>query len=341
MNKKNFDLSEKIMHPNVKKFFITFIKESFKYKITKKYNSSDNDSDDESENEIDALYLPKETIEKGFKILSEIGNVNLKIEELQNLREKMKLDEKSLQNPNSAFNKNINEYRENSQKLIHLTNSFYETIPFKTPRHYTIAPLNNASDIETEIKQLLSLSYIEETLQLFLSSLYYNKLIDPIAYMYKAINKKIVPLNLDLSSNDNKDKNLVELILNYINLSKNDKKNKITNIFEIFDKNEKKWDDSTSDKRMLLFHGTKSQNMLGILSKGLLIAPIESEITGNSYGNGIYLSDSFSKSINYCKGKNNYILLVDTLLDKIYKTNNKNKFTNVKDIKKKGFNCLP
>ena len=70
MNKKNFDLSEKIMHPNVKKFFITLIKESFKYKITKKYNSSDNDSDDESENEIDALYLPKETIEKGFKILS-------------------------------------------------------------------------------------------------------------------------------------------------------------------------------------------------------------------------------------------------------------------------------
>ena len=339
LNKKNFDLSEKIMHPNVKKFFITLIKESFKYIITKKYNSSDNDSDDESENEIDALYLPKETIEKGFKILSEIGNVNLKIEELQNLREKMKLDEKSLQNPNSAFNKNINEYRENSQKLIHLTNSFYETIPFKTPRHYTIAPLNKASDIETEIKQLLSLSYIEETLQLFLSSLYYNKLIDPIAYMYKAINKKIVPLNLDLSSNDNKDKNLVELILNYINLSKNDKKNKITNIFEIFDKNEKKWDDSTSDKRMLLFHGTKSQNMLGILSKGLLIAPIESEITGNSYGNGIYLSDSFSKSINYCKGKNNYILLVDILLDKIYKTN-KNKFTNVKDLKKKGFNCL-
>ena len=122
-------------------------------------------------------------------------------------------------------------------------------------------------------------------------------------------------------------------------MSKNDKKNKIINIFEILDKNEKKWDDSTSDKRMLLFHGTKSQNMLGILSKGLLIAPIESEITGNSYGNGIYLSDSFSKSINYCKVKNNYILLVDILLDKIYKTN-KNKFTNVKDLKKKGFNCL-
>jgi len=340
LTKKNFDLSEKIMHPNVKKLFITLIKESFKYKITKRSYSNDSDSDDENENGIDALYLPKETIEKGFKILSEIGNVNLKIEELQNLREKMKLDEKSLQNPNSAFNKNINEYRENSQKLIHLTNSFYETIPFKTPRHYTIAPLNKASDIETEIKRLLSLSYIEDTLQLFLSSLYYNKLMDPIAYIYKAINKKIVPLNLDLSSNDNKDKTLVELILNYINLSKNDKKNKITNIFEIFDKNEKKWDDSTSDKRILLFHGTKAQNMLGILSKGLLIAPIESEITGNSYGNGIYLSDSFNKSLNYCKGRKNYILLVDTLLDKIYKVNKKNKFTNFKDLKKKGVNCL-
>ena len=32
--------------------------------------------------------------------------------------------------------------------------------------------------------------------------------------------------------------------------------------------------------------------------------------------------------------------MVDTLLDKVYKINKDNSFTNVKDLKKKGYNCL-
>ena len=50
---------------------------------------------------------------------------------------------------------------------------------------------------------------------------------------------------------------------------------------------------------LLLFHGTKAENVLGILSKGLIIAPIEAESSGNRYGSGIYLSDQFNKALDY------------------------------------------
>ena len=81
--------------------------------------------------------------------------------------------------------------------------------------------------------------------------------------------------------------------------------------------------------------------MLGILSKGLLIAPFESEISGNKYGNGIYLSNSFKKSSYYCSGgSKKYVLLVDTILDKVYKESETNKFINSKELKEKGYNCF-
>ena len=91
----------------------------------------------------------------------------------------------------------------------------------------------------------------------------------------------------------------------------------------------------------MLFHGTKTENMLGILSKGLLIAPFESEISGNKYGNGIYLSNSFKKSSYYCSGgSKKYVLLVDTFLDKVFKESETNEFINSKELKEKGYNCF-
>jgi poly [ADP-ribose] polymerase len=82
------------------------------------------------------------------------------------------------------------------------------------------------------------------------------------------------------------------------------------------------------------------KNVLGILNKGLLIAPIEAESSGNKYGNGIYLSDSFDKALDYCSGNKMYVLVVDTFLDKPFKISEKNRFKDVKTLKKNRFNCL-
>jgi hypothetical protein len=180
-----------------------------------------------------------------------------------------------------------------------------------------------------------------------------------------SLNKKLIPLNLNLKDENNKDEKMVKILLNYIRLfskkenssnfnntlwgfgmsenNKNNSANKriITNIFEVIDKNENKLKNDNS-KRILLFHGTKTQNILGILSKGLLIAPVESESSGNRFGNGIYLSDSFQKCLGYASSeKRKYILLVDTLLDRLYHFKQSDiKTVNLKDLKMRGFNCL-
>jgi poly [ADP-ribose] polymerase len=48
-----------------------------------------------------------------------------------------------------------------------------------------------------------------------------------------------------------------------------------------------------------LFHGTKNCNMVGILTRGLLIAPKNVPVTGYMFGKGIYFADQSSKSAQY------------------------------------------
>jgi poly [ADP-ribose] polymerase len=55
-----------------------------------------------------------------------------------------------------------------------------------------------------------------------------------------------------------------------------------------------------------LFHGTRAQNITGILKQGLLIRPSGVVITGAMYGNAIYKSSSSTKSINYTNIRASY-----------------------------------
>lgn len=55
-----------------------------------------------------------------------------------------------------------------------------------------------------------------------------------------------------------------------------------------------------------LFHGTRTQNVTGIVKSGLLIRPATAVITGAMYGGGIYMASNSSKSINYCDISSSY-----------------------------------
>ena len=64
--------------------------------------------------------------------------------------------------------------------------------------------------------------------------------------------------------------------------------------------NNKNFNLNNYENRYIFFHGTNVENIIGILSQGLKIAPVQAINTGNAYGNGIYLSDGFSTSFIYC-----------------------------------------
>lgn len=58
-----------------------------------------------------------------------------------------------------------------------------------------------------------------------------------------------------------------------------------------------KWDDKGN--KMMLWHGTKAENIIGILQSGFRIAPDEAYRTGDILGNGVYFADTFGKALNY------------------------------------------
>ncbi|KAJ3678554.1 hypothetical protein LUZ60_002357 [Juncus effusus] len=52
--------------------------------------------------------------------------------------------------------------------------------------------------------------------------------------------------------------------------------------------------------KMLLWHGSRLTNFVGIVSQGLRIAPPEAPATGYMFGKGVYFADLVSKSAQYC-----------------------------------------
>jgi len=73
-----------------------------------------------------------------------------------------------------------------------------------------------------------------------------------------------------------------------------------------------------NSNRMLLWHGSRTTNYVGILSQGLRIAPPEAPVTGYMFGKGVYFADMVSKSANYCftSASNNvgFLLLCEVAL---------------------------
>jgi len=56
--------------------------------------------------------------------------------------------------------------------------------------------------------------------------------------------------------------------------------------------------------RMLLWHGSRLTNYVGIISQGLRIAPPEAPKSGYRFGKGIYFADMMSLSSRYCRSGN-------------------------------------
>ena len=57
-----------------------------------------------------------------------------------------------------------------------------------------------------------------------------------------------------------------------------------------------------SHDRMLLWHGSRLTNWVGILSEGLRIAPPIAPVTGYMFGKGVYYADIVSKRALYSRG---------------------------------------
>jgi poly [ADP-ribose] polymerase len=152
---------------------------------------------------------------------------------------------------------------------------------------------------------------------------------NPLDYLYSAMGCTLeqVPLN---------DKEAAPHILRYSYRSNGAQSKDIAAIFKVsiksdegkFSPTSSMWKNTPAMNRKLLWHGTKPENLISIMTKGLLINAPFASITGRLFGNGLYFADVLDKSTNYAysshwarRGHNKssnvdqkYMLLCDTAL---------------------------
>jgi poly [ADP-ribose] polymerase len=86
----------------------------------------------------------------------------------------------------------------------------------------------------------------------------------------------------------------------------------------------------------LCWHGTRSANLVGITTRGLLIRPSGAVHTGSMFGDGKYFAWQSSKSLNYCDGgywtggrsnDSKFMFLLDVAFGKMHKASHSHFFS--------------
>ncbi|XP_041849099.1 poly [ADP-ribose] polymerase 2 isoform X2 [Melanotaenia boesemani] len=180
-----------------------------------------------------------------------------------------------------------------SKQLLEACNQFYTRIPhdfgLKTP------PIIRTEDeLKEKIALLEALSDIQIAVKMVQSSADSDE--HPLDRQYHSLQCKLQPL--DSSSNEFK---VIEKYLKSTHApTHSDYTMTVTDIFSVDRDKESSNFQSHLSNRTLLWHGSRLSNWVGILSKGLRVAPPEAPVTGYMFGKGIYFADMSSKSANYC-----------------------------------------
>jgi len=181
--------------------------------------------------------------------------------------------------------------------LTALSNEFYTLIPhnFGMRRPEIIG---SAKLLKAKLSMVEQLADIEIATKLLSSHMSDATNVHPIDIQYHKLKCNLLPLEPNCSE--------VNMINKYIQNTHAKTHNTYSlEVLEVFGvdregETENYHDFSTNENRMLLWHGSRLTNFVGILSQGLRIAPPEAPVTGYMFGKGVYFADMVSKSANYC-----------------------------------------
>ena len=189
------------------------------------------------------------------------------------------------------------------KKRNYLISSYNELIPYSNKSN-DINLFTDINKINQEISRLTTYYYIENVLKIFLGSIYNLDQIHPLDYVINSLGCTIEEIPKSQNSEDPQTE--ADYIYNFL-YSTGANKGQIQSVYKIIhSKHDKIFNLKNHQNRFIFCHGTKVENILGILSQGLKISPVQAKYTGSSYGHGIYLSDSFSVSIRYCNNWNSF-----------------------------------
>ncbi|XP_050237867.1 poly [ADP-ribose] polymerase 1 [Mercurialis annua] len=234
--------------------------------------------------------LSKSNIQKGFEALTEIQN-------LLN---------------SSSHDPSIKE-----TLIIDASNRFFTVIPSIHPH-----VIRDEYDFKSKVKMLEALQDIEIASRLVGFDADNDDSLDD---KYRKLNCDVTPL-----SHDSDDYRLIEKYLHNTHApTHTDWSLELEEVFSLEREGELNKFDPYRRKlknRMLLWHGSRLTNYVGILNQGLRIAPPEAPATGYMFGKGVYFADLVSKSAQYCftdkKTPVGLMLLSEVALGEVYELKN-------------------
>ncbi|KAL2609830.1 hypothetical protein R1flu_028403 [Riccia fluitans] len=208
--------------------------------------------------------LSKRHIERGFQVLTEI-------QDLMNMS---------------------NDHPQKEGLMVDASNRFFTLIPSVQPN-----VIKDERTLKTKIDMLETLRDIEIASELIGSVGDSDE--DPIDIHYKKLRCGIDPI-----PHDSDDFKLVKRYLERTHApTHKDWQLELEDVFAVDREGEfEKYEPYKKklENRMLLWHGSRTTNYVGILSQGLRIAPPEAPVTGYMFGKGLYFADLVSKSAQYC-----------------------------------------
>lgn len=179
-----------------------------------------------------------------------------------------------------------------SDKLLHACNTYYTRIPHDFGMR--VPPLiSTPDDVKTQLDLLKALEDIEAAFSVIKAK---GKTMDmhPADKNYSNLKCNIEPIPASHK--------MEKIIKDYVRmthaLTHNNYSLEVLQTFELAKNGEA---ESFQDygTRRLLWHGSRMTNWMGILGRGLKIAPPEAPCTGYMFGKGVYFADCASKSANY------------------------------------------
>jgi hypothetical protein len=194
----------------------------------------------------------------------------------------------------AEMQKSIAEQEAVRKELKELSDTFYTLIP-AARRWGSAVRIDSREFLASASEELNELTQQNTAAKIILGAYAHRREVLPWDYMLRATQTKIVPVAASDPA--------FEMLKTYAGFSLGEANFRVAAVFRLERVGEA---DAFAPymarpQRTLLWHGTRSCNVLGILRNGLQVAPLEAQHAGQAFGKGVYFADAAVKSLNYAQ----------------------------------------
>jgi len=203
------------------------------------------------------------------------------------------------------------------ERLLELSSEYFTIIPKASGRFEAMGPIKTDKQVTEEWKMLQDLLEMEVAAKVLLAAKHSENDMHPLDYVYSALNAEMEPLSPTSEE--------FKLLRQYLVNTAEGAVPRISTIYRVQRRGEAARMEAWTGlaRHRLLWHGTGTSNLVGILAQGLRIAPPEAPMSGYAFGKGLYFADMFAKSSGYCgvgPSDTKYLLLAEVALGDMLET---------------------